>query len=211
METTISVKAHPLNLKFVSITAAVLLLLGIAVWHFDYYSYMVLRLLVCFLSAYCAYICRIHNNKMFWVFIVVAFLFNPIVLLGFLRFAFIALDLTTVILFLVIAKQLRAEFGNEHRRLFKLATVLIAGCVSLTVGVSMVPAFRLIESDADRTMYDRIVEFFATPARLIVDFFIPTENLYLWPWKDLFGTMLLYGFLIWLLLSLWIWIRSSRM
>jgi hypothetical protein len=205
------VKAVPSNIKPISTTAAVLLLLGIAIWHFDYYSYMVLRLLVCFLSAYCAYICRIHSNKMFWIFILVAFLLNPIVLLGFLRSAFIALDLSTIVLFLVIAKQPRAELPTEHKPAFRLATALIAGCVSLSVGVSMVPAFRLIKSEDDLTTYDRIVEFSATPALLIVDFFIPTRDLYLWPWKYLFGTMLLYGFLVWLLLSLWIWIRSSRM
>lgn len=205
-----AVKAVPSDLKSISIIAAVLLLLGIAVWHFDYYSYMVLRLLVCFLSAYCAYIFRIHNNKMFWIFILVAFLLNPIVLLGLLRSAFIALDLITAILFVMMARQPRAEFLAEHKPLFKLATVLVAGCVSLTVGISMVPAFRLIKSEDDLTMYDRVVEFFATPACLIVDFLIPTGDLYLWPWKYLFGTMLLYGFFIWLLLSFCIWIRSSR-
>jgi hypothetical protein len=204
------------NLKSPSIAAAILLFLGIPIWYFvsvryyDFYYYMLLRLVVCFISAYCSYLLKNQNHKLFWIMILVAFLFNPIVILAFLKIALIPIDLIIAFIFLWAAKESRREKADSPQETNpQLKRILISGCVSLAIGVSIVRSFRFSFGN-DLMIHDRINEFLGTPALMIFDRLASEGDFVLRWWGSLMGSMLFYGFIAWLLLLLWSRIRTSR-
>jgi hypothetical protein len=200
------------NLKLLLIAAAILLLLGIPVWLIDYYGYILLRLIVCLISAYCAYRFKPTNRWSFWIMIIIAFALNPIVLVGLIRKAFFPIDLVIGVYFLWLTRHVKASEnnlmpGNDPQ----LRSILIAGCVSLAIGVSMIPAYRIRFGDGEITAYDWIISGITAPISLAMESLGLKNNLTFMIWGSLLGTMLFYGSLAWLAISAWTWARTNKL
>jgi hypothetical protein len=93
----------PSNLRIPLRVAAIVLLLGIPpIWPYGYY--MLLRLVVCVISAYCAYLLRHQKQTLFWLMVLVAFLFNPIALVALPKLVWVPIDLAAAFLFLSLSR-----------------------------------------------------------------------------------------------------------
>jgi|WetSurMetagenome_2_1015567.scaffolds.fasta_scaffold464824_2 hypothetical protein len=205
----------PSDLKQSAASAAILLFIGIPVSHFVYagnlnfYYYVLLRLVVCFIAAYCAYLVKNRHRLLFWIMVLVAFLFNPIILAAFLRPALVPIDLIIAFFFLWVAKKSPVTGGNlydEKNRHIK--PILIAGCVALAIDVSIVGSFSIRFGD-DLTLHDRINEYLGAPAWLVVKHLAPEQDLFLIWWGALIVSALFYGFIVWLILSFWSRVRTK--
>ena len=203
------------NLRVSSMVAAVLLLLGIPIRYWvdignhHYYNYVLLRLLVCFISAYCAYLVKNQNRKLvFWAMIVVAFVLNPFVLFAFLKPALIPIDLIIAFLFLWVARQPQ-PMGASVNKNGQFGRLLVADCTALAIDISIADSFRFRFGD-DLTVHDRISEFLTTPAWKVVEPVVPQGNLALAWYGILIISALFYGSIVWLILSLWAGIRANR-
>ncbi|MBN1566879.1 MAG: hypothetical protein JXA73_03475 [Acidobacteria bacterium] len=195
------------KLRASSIVAAVLLLLGIPIRHWveignhHYYNYVLLRLVVCFIAAYCAYMIWNQNRMLvFWAMIGVAFILNPLVVFAFLRPVLIPLDIFIAIFFLAVTMrpQITETSAKNNGQLKRL---LFAGCAALAIDISIADSFRFRFGD-DLTIGDRINEFLAAPAWKVIEPIAPEGNIaFVW-YGILIVSALFYGLIIWLILSL---------
>jgi hypothetical protein len=203
-----AMRLAPSDLKRSAISAAVLLFLGIPIYYYVsigklyFYDYLLLRLVVCYIAAYCAYLLKNRHQMLFWITILVAFFFNPIAL-AFMRPVVVLLDLAAAVFLLFVAQKSRtlgADSVVENKN--HLKALLIAGCVALAIDVSLVGSFRFNFGD-DPTIHDRINEYLGAPALLLVKRIIPEQDFILGWYGILLVSALFYGFVVWLILSIW--------
>ncbi len=112
MAETVMTKSVPANLKLPLRIAAITLLLGIPpIWPYGYY--MLLRLIVCAVAAYCAYMLRNQSQKMLWLMVIIALLFNPIALVALPKIIWIPIDFAVAITFFRMAKR-ASTYGTQQ-------------------------------------------------------------------------------------------------
>lgn len=200
--------------SFMLFIAAILLILGIFLRSLDLYSFLLFRLVACWISAYCAYLLKSHNVRLFWLMILLTFVFNPIVLSILYPWipALMYLDVVIALSFLWIAGKYRAvEPPHPKEKDYRLIRILIAGCVSLTIDFSMIHSFKIVKSEDDRTIHDRINEYLGTPAFILLDHMAPQNDIFLRWAGILIISALFYGVVTWLILTLWAQLQKRLM
>ncbi len=204
----------PEHYKSLLLANALLLLLAIPVWFYDYYCYMLIRLVVTLISACLVYLFRNESRKQYWFMIAATFVFNPILLTA-LRAALIPADVILAACFYVISRQpkmFRVDITKGSNQ--RLKHILIAWCVSLAVGVSIVASLKLnLGGQYEPTIHDRINQYLATPIFPIASKLVSAKslgNIVYYMWTILLGAMLFYGIITWLALLLWARMRTGK-
>ncbi len=195
------------NARFSLLAAAILTLISVLLWFYESYYYALLRLAVCFISAYCAYVLKLQNRALYWVLILIAFLFNPIFTIVFFGQAFAAIvitDLMIAVFFLWMAKQPRmvldlSRMGSNGQ----LRRILLAGCASLTIVFAMASNIRFVSSEDELTTYDQIINYLGMPAFWLFYWVTGREiDVLSHLFELLVITFLIYMLVIWGILSL---------
>jgi hypothetical protein len=93
------------KLYYAIITSIVLL--ALALFHMPYAYYILLKIIVCGISAYTAYILfeKEKHSLMFWAFCLIAFLYNPIFRIHLSKDFWAIINIVTIVALIVILKE----------------------------------------------------------------------------------------------------------